>query len=70
MGASLTRPIEQHTERGDICYEPFAGSGTQFVAAEKNVRLCYGIEKAPIYVAVILQRLADMGLSPRLVEVA
>jgi len=64
----FARPIEQHTERGDICYEPFAGSGTQFVAAEKSARLCYGIEKEPIYVAVILQRLADMGLLPRLVE--
>jgi DNA modification methylase len=28
------RPIEYHTEMGDICYEPFLGSGTQIIAAE------------------------------------
>ncbi len=29
------RPIEYHTEVGDLCYEPFLGSGTQLIAAEK-----------------------------------
>jgi DNA modification methylase len=28
------RPIEYHTQPGDICYEPFLGSGTQLIAAE------------------------------------
>jgi len=30
--------------------------------------VCYGMEIEPKYVAVALQRLADMGLEPRLVE--
>ena len=38
------------------------------VAAEQLGRLCYGMEIAEKYVAVTLQRLADMGLEPRLVE--
>lgn len=62
----FTVPMQQHTQPGDICYEPFSGSGTQFVAGEQLGRLVYGIEISPQYVAVILQRLADMGLEPRL----
>ncbi len=49
-----------------LCYEPFSGSGTTIVAAEQLGRLCYGIEIAPAYVAVALERLAGMGLEPRL----
>lgn len=43
----------------------FAGSGSTAVAAEQTGRLGYGIEIDPGYVAVILQRLTDMGLEPR-----
>lgn len=46
------RPIEFHTEVGDICYEPFLGSGTQIIAAEKLGRRCYAMEKEPLYVDV------------------
>jgi hypothetical protein len=44
----------------------FAGSGAQIVAAEQSGATCYALEYEPLYVACILQRLADMGLSPRL----
>jgi DNA modification methylase len=60
------KPIENHTTRGEIIYEPFSGSGTGLVAAEQLGRICYGMEIEPKYVAVALQRLADMGLEPRL----
>ncbi|GMV38017.1 MAG: hypothetical protein AMXMBFR61_25250 [Fimbriimonadales bacterium] len=30
-------PMLQHTERGKMCYESLAGSGTQLVAAEQAV---------------------------------
>ena len=59
-------PMAQHTAEGDICYEPFSGSGSQQVAGEQMARLVYGMEKAPEFVAVILERLAAMGLEPRL----
>lgn len=45
-------------------YEPFLGSGTTLVAAEQLARRCFGMEIEPKYVAVALQRLADMGLTP------
>ncbi|MBI2855088.1 MAG: DNA modification methylase [Chloroflexi bacterium] len=50
------RPIEYHTEVGDICYEPFSGSGTQIIAAEKLVRRCYAMEQAPLYVDIARKR--------------
>ncbi len=59
-------PIQQHTAKGDICYEPFCGSGTQLAAAQLLGRACYAIEKSPEFVAVALERLSEMGLKPRL----
>ena len=61
-------PIRQHTRKGDICYEPFAGSGTQLVAAESLGRICHAMELSPPFVAVALERLSEMGLKPELLK--
>ncbi len=61
-------PMQQHTHPGQVCYEPFAGSGTQYVAGEQLGRLVYGLELQPQYVAVILERLNNIGLRPRLAD--
>jgi len=53
---------------GDVVVDLFAGGGSAFVAAERTGRLCYGMELEPKYVAVILERLVDAGLTPELVE--
>ncbi|MBM4437385.1 MAG: site-specific DNA-methyltransferase, partial [Actinobacteria bacterium] len=50
------RPIEFHTEVGDPVYEPFLGSGTQLIAAERTGRVCYAIEQEPKYVDVAISR--------------
>lgn len=60
--------MQNNSKRGDVIYEPFSGSGSTFVAAEQLGRLCYGVELEPKYVAVILERLFDMGLKPRLLD--
>jgi DNA modification methylase len=60
--------MEMHTERGDICYEPFSGSGSQLVAAQQLGRRCYAIEKSAPFVAVVLERMAVLGLKPELVK--
>jgi DNA modification methylase len=58
-------PMRQHTEKGDLCYEPFSGSGTQLVAAEASGRVCYAMELSPPFVAVALERLSLLGLKPK-----
>lgn len=44
------------TKRGDLIMEPFGGSGSTLIAAEKMKRRCYLIEKSPIYAEVIRNR--------------
>jgi DNA modification methylase len=61
----MARPIRNH--EGDV-YDPFLGSGTTMVAAHQEGRACYGMEIEPKYVAVALERLQGLGLSPRLVQ--
>lgn len=51
-----TIPMQRNTRKGDLCYEPFAGSGTQFIAAELLDRTCYGMEIDPRYCEVTRQR--------------
>lgn len=45
-----------NSEAGDNVYEPYAGSGTAFVAAEQVGRKCYGIEISPAYCDIIVKR--------------
>jgi DNA modification methylase len=59
-------PILLHTQTGDVCFEPFSGSGTHLCAAENTARHCYALEIEPAFVAVALERLSDMGLKPKL----
>ena len=61
-------PLRNHSRPGEICYDPFLGSGSQLVAAEQLGRICYGMEIHPPYCSVALQRLADMGLKPQVVS--
>jgi DNA modification methylase len=53
------RPMKHHTRKGDVCYEPFCGSGTQIIAAQNMERKCLAIEISEEYCAVILQRMED-----------
>jgi DNA modification methylase len=45
-----------HTRPGEICYEPFSGSGSQIVAAERTKRRCYAIEINPRFCDVAILR--------------
>lgn len=49
-------PMELHTDPGDVCYEPFSGSGSQIIAAEQLGRACYAMELSPIYVDLGVRR--------------
>lgn len=55
----FVRPMEHHTSPKSLVVDPFAGSGSQFIAAQKLDRVCYGMELDPIYVDVCLERWAE-----------
>ena len=44
------------TNRGDIVIDPFLGSGSTLIAAERTGRICRGIELDPLYIDVIVRR--------------
>lgn len=52
----FARPMLQHTAEGDLCFEPFSGSGTCIVAAEQLRRRCYAIDIQPAYIDVAVRR--------------
>jgi DNA modification methylase len=44
------------TARGDLVLDPFLGSGTTVIAAERTGRVCYGMELDPRYLDIIIRR--------------
>ena len=52
-------PMRVHTNEGDICYEPFSGSGTQIIAAERLHRRCFAMEIEPVFCDVAVKRWED-----------
>jgi DNA modification methylase len=49
-------PMEQHTRCGEVVLEPFSGSGSQLVAAERLRRRCRAMEISPAFVDVAVRR--------------
>ena len=85
LGSDARRGLEDHptvkptamledglldlTDRGDTVIDPFLGSGSTLIAAEKTGRICRGVELDPLYVDVIVRRFeAATGISATLVE--
>jgi DNA modification methylase len=48
--------MEAFSNPGDVVFEPFNGSGTSLLAAERTGRCCRAVEIAPEYVDVALRR--------------
>jgi DNA modification methylase len=49
-------PMEQHTKPGAVVFEPFNGSGSQLIAAQKLSRRCRAIEITPAFVDGTIDR--------------
>ncbi len=49
-------PIRNHLKVGEAVYDPFCGSGTTLIAADRLGRRCLAMEIEPRYVDVILAR--------------
>lgn len=58
--------LRVHNSASVVC-DTFAGSGTTLIACEQKGRTCYAMEKVDRYVAVMLERASEAGLTPRLV---
>jgi DNA modification methylase len=50
--------------RGELVLDPFLGSGSTLVAAERTGRICRGIELDPIYIDVAIRRWRRMTGEP------
>ncbi len=64
----VVRCLRNSSRIGDVGYDPFSGSGTTLVASEQTGRACLAMEIDPKYVAVALERLSLLGLTPELDE--
>ena len=60
--------IKAYSDKGDVIFDPFMGSGTTAVAAQNEGRKALGMEISPSYLAVQLERLSEMGLTPELIN--
>lgn len=49
-------PMRVHTHPGDVCYEPFSGSGSQIIAGERLNRRVFAMEIEPIFCDVAVKR--------------
>jgi DNA modification methylase len=54
--AMVVDAIQDSTVRGEIVLDPFIGSGTTILAADRTGRRGYGIELDPLYVDTAIQR--------------
>jgi len=57
--AALTPMIESFSRRGDVALDPFAGSGSTLLAAQKLERSYLGVELDARYCDLARQRLAQ-----------
>jgi DNA modification methylase len=44
------------SSRGDLVLDPFLGSGTSVIAAERTGRVCFGMELEPHYIDTVVRR--------------
>ena len=54
--ALIEKHIENSSLRGSLGLDPFAGSGSTLIAAERTGRNCVAIDLDPGYVDVIVRR--------------
>lgn len=54
--AMMERVMKSSLPKGGICYEPFAGSGSTLMGAERTGRKCYTMELTPEYCDTVVAR--------------
>jgi len=48
--------VTEGSQKDDVVYDPFLGSGSTLIACEQTGRTCYGMEIDPGYIDVIIER--------------
>ena len=48
--------IKAYSDRGDLVFDPFMGSGSTLISADRNKRVCFGSELSPKYCDIIRLR--------------
>lgn len=66
--AMLEDALLDLTNRGDIVLDPFLGSGSTLIAAEKTGRRCRGVEIDPRFLDVIVRRYEAVTGKPTVLE--
>jgi DNA modification methylase len=64
----VTCCLNNSVPRNGVVLDPFCGSGTTLAACEQRGALGRGVELSEAFAAVILERMAGMGLEPRLAD--
>lgn len=60
--------VEWYTEPGDLVADWYMGAGAVGLACEERGRIFHGMDIAHAYLAATIERFAQRGLKPRLVE--
>jgi DNA modification methylase len=68
--AMMERVMKSSLPSGGLCVEPFGGSGSTLIGAEKAGRVCYAMELNPVYVDVIVKRWEDFTGKKAILEEA
>ncbi|RWD29879.1 MAG: hypothetical protein EOS34_27445 [Mesorhizobium sp.] len=62
--AMVADALRDSSKPGDIVFDPFLGSGTTLLAAERSDRICLGVEIEPRFIDLAIRRWqAETGLS-------
>lgn len=62
--AMVADALRDSSKAGDIVFDPFLGSGTTLLAAERSRRICFGVEIEPRFVDLAIRRWqTETGLS-------
>lgn len=65
----LAKFIRNSSQKGDIIFDPFGGSGTTLIAAEQTQRCCRMLELDERYADVIVKRYEALtGQKAELIE--
>jgi DNA modification methylase len=64
----VARMIMNSSQKRELVFDPFCGSGTTLLACEQLGRIGFAVELDPRYVAVTLERLSALGLKPKLIR--